>query len=220
MVPATTGCTSPGSSTSVGGAAVHLMGNFVTAPACRELYRRPFTFVGHLHGGLAMATVLACAGSGAIWSLDRHLRPPDQMAHPSMREHGYSDELAAGSIAAGGIAGHPDFRRRPSWSSTADDRDQHRQAVRRRCRAGRRRHPALCPAVRWHHFGADLTGRPAWPSAPIRRANGSPPRCVTSGPWPRFRDRDGRHLRWCSPPPASTPRRLLFRAGAPRSPRR
>ena len=44
-----------------------LMGNFVTrAGMSQELYRAAFTFVGHLRGGLAMATVLACAGFGAI----------------------------------------------------------------------------------------------------------------------------------------------------------
>jgi len=32
----------------------------------QELYRAGHTFVGHLRGGLAMATVLACAGFGAI----------------------------------------------------------------------------------------------------------------------------------------------------------
>src|SRR6188508_3554018 len=44
-----------------------LMGNFVTrAGMSKELYRAGHTFVGHLRGGLAMATVLACAGFGAI----------------------------------------------------------------------------------------------------------------------------------------------------------
>ena len=44
-----------------------LMGNFVTrAGMSKELYRAAHTFVGHLRGGLAMATVIACAGFGAI----------------------------------------------------------------------------------------------------------------------------------------------------------
>src|SRR6476619_2943509 len=44
-----------------------LMGNFVTrAGMSKELYRAGHTVVGHLRGGLAMATVLACAGFGAI----------------------------------------------------------------------------------------------------------------------------------------------------------
>src|SRR5919112_5456957 len=44
-----------------------LMGNFVTrAGMSQELFRAAYAFVGHLKGGLAMATVLACAGFGAI----------------------------------------------------------------------------------------------------------------------------------------------------------
>jgi TRAP-type C4-dicarboxylate transport system permease large subunit len=45
-----------------------LMGNFVTrAGMSKELYRAAYTFVGHLRGGLAMATVLACAGFDPVW---------------------------------------------------------------------------------------------------------------------------------------------------------
>ena len=44
-----------------------LMGNFVTkAGMARELFRATHSFVGHLRGGLAMATIMACAGFGAI----------------------------------------------------------------------------------------------------------------------------------------------------------
>jgi C4-dicarboxylate transporter, DctM subunit len=44
-----------------------LMGNFVTrAGMSQELFRAAFAFVGHLRGGLAMATICACAGFGAI----------------------------------------------------------------------------------------------------------------------------------------------------------
>jgi tripartite ATP-independent transporter DctM subunit len=84
-----------------------LMGNFVTrAGMSRELYRAAFTFVGHLRGGLAMATVLACAGFGAICgSSIATAATMTKVAYPSMREHGYSDALAAGSIAAGGTLG-------------------------------------------------------------------------------------------------------------------
>ena len=44
-----------------------LMGNFVTrAGMSQELFRAANAFIGHLRGGLAMATVIACAGFGAI----------------------------------------------------------------------------------------------------------------------------------------------------------
>jgi C4-dicarboxylate transporter, DctM subunit len=84
-----------------------LMGNFVTrAGMSKELYRAAYTFVGHLRGGLAMATVIACGGFGAICgSSIATAATMTKVAYPSMRDHGYSDELAAGSIAAGGTLG-------------------------------------------------------------------------------------------------------------------
>ena len=84
-----------------------LMGNFVTkAGMSKELYRAAYTFVGHLRGGLAMATVLACGGFGAICgSSIATSATMAQVAYPAMHEHGYGDDLAAGSIAAGGTLG-------------------------------------------------------------------------------------------------------------------
>jgi len=44
-----------------------LMGNFTTrAGMSKELFRAAYAFIGHLRGGLAMATICACAGFGAI----------------------------------------------------------------------------------------------------------------------------------------------------------
>jgi C4-dicarboxylate transporter DctM subunit len=84
-----------------------LMGNFVTrAGMSKELYRAAYTFVGHLRGGLAMATVLACAGFGAICgSSIATAATMTKVAYPSMHGHRYTDELAVGSIAAGGTLG-------------------------------------------------------------------------------------------------------------------
>ncbi len=84
-----------------------LMGNFVTrAGMSKELYRAAYTFVGHLRGGLAMATVLACGGFGAICgSSIATSATMTKVAYPSMRAHHYADYLAAGSIAAGGTLG-------------------------------------------------------------------------------------------------------------------
>ncbi|MGZ5250939.1 MAG: TRAP transporter large permease [Caldimonas sp.] len=84
-----------------------LMGNFVTrAGMSKELYRAAYTFVGHMRGGLAMATVLACAGFGAICgSSIATAATMTKVAYPSMRDHRYSDELAVGTIAAGGTLG-------------------------------------------------------------------------------------------------------------------
>jgi C4-dicarboxylate transporter DctM subunit len=84
-----------------------LMGNFVTrAGMSKELYRAGHTVVGHLRGGLAMATVLACGGFGAICgSSIATAATMTKVAYPSMSDHRYSDELAVGTIAAGGTLG-------------------------------------------------------------------------------------------------------------------
>ena len=84
-----------------------LMGNLVTrAGMSNELYRLAYTLIGHLRGGLAMATVLACAGFGAICgSSIATAAAMTKVAYPSMKINGYSDELSAGTIAAGGTLG-------------------------------------------------------------------------------------------------------------------
>ena len=84
-----------------------LMGNFVArAGLAQELFRAAYAFVGHLRGGLAHATVLACAGFGAICgSSIATAATMSKVAYPSMRDCGYSDELRSASIAAGGTLG-------------------------------------------------------------------------------------------------------------------
>jgi tripartite ATP-independent transporter DctM subunit len=84
-----------------------LMGNFVTrAGMSKELYRAAYAFVGHFRGGLAMATVIACGGFGAICgSSIATAATMTPVAYPSMRDHGYSDALSAGAITAGGTLG-------------------------------------------------------------------------------------------------------------------
>ena len=84
-----------------------LMGNLVTrAGLSQELYRASYSFLGHLRGGLSMATVVACGGFSAICGSS--LATAATMAKvsmPPMRKYGYSDSLAAASIAAGGTLG-------------------------------------------------------------------------------------------------------------------
>jgi tripartite ATP-independent transporter DctM subunit len=84
-----------------------LMGNFVTrAGMSQELFRAAYAFVGHLRGGLAMATICACAGFGAICgSSIATAATMAKVAYPSMRELGYSDKLSTGAIASGGTLG-------------------------------------------------------------------------------------------------------------------
>ncbi|MFN7644540.1 MAG: TRAP transporter large permease [Burkholderiales bacterium] len=84
-----------------------LMGNFVTrAGMSRELYAAAYSFIGHKRGGLAMSTVMACAGFGAICgSSIATTATMARVSMPEMRRFGYRDSFAAGSIAAGGTLG-------------------------------------------------------------------------------------------------------------------
>jgi len=84
-----------------------LMGSFTTrAGMSQELFRAAYAFIGHLRGGLAMATVLACAGFGAICgSSIATAATMAKVAYPSMKRFGYSDALSTGSIADGGTLG-------------------------------------------------------------------------------------------------------------------
>ena len=84
-----------------------LMGNFVTrAGLSHELYRAAYTCIGHLRGGLAMSTIVGCAGFGAICGSSIATAATfAKVSYPSMRRFGYSDALATGAIAAGGTLG-------------------------------------------------------------------------------------------------------------------
>ena len=84
-----------------------LMGNFVTrAGLSHELYRAAYALIGHLRGGLAMSTIVGCAGFGAICGSSIATAATfAKVSYPSMRRFGYSDALAAGAIAAGGTLG-------------------------------------------------------------------------------------------------------------------
>ncbi len=84
-----------------------LMGNFVTrAGMSQDLFRTAYAFVGHLRGGLAMATIVGCAGFGAICGSSIATAATfARVAYPEMKKFGYADYLATGSIAAGGTLG-------------------------------------------------------------------------------------------------------------------
>jgi C4-dicarboxylate transporter, DctM subunit len=84
-----------------------LMGNFVVrARMSEELYHAAYTFLGHRRGGLAMSTIVACAGFGAICGSSIATAATfAKVSYPPMRKYGYKDVLAAGSIAAGGTLG-------------------------------------------------------------------------------------------------------------------
>lgn len=84
-----------------------LMGSLAhTGGLSGELYRLAYAFVGHRRGGLAMATIGACAGFGAVCgSSVATAATMANVALPEMISRKYSKELAAGTIAAGGTLG-------------------------------------------------------------------------------------------------------------------
>ncbi|QUJ78418.1 TRAP transporter large permease [Sulfitobacter albidus] len=84
-----------------------LMGLFVNKGGIsRELYAASNAFLGHLRGGLAIATIVACGGFAAIsGSSLATAATMSKVAMPEMRRYGYSDSLATAAIASGGTLG-------------------------------------------------------------------------------------------------------------------
>lgn len=68
----------------------------------RDLYTAGANWLSHIKGGLAVATVFACGIFGAMSGASvAAASVMSSIAMPEMRRHGYSDELAAGSIGIG-----------------------------------------------------------------------------------------------------------------------
>jgi C4-dicarboxylate transporter, DctM subunit len=84
-----------------------LMGNFATQGGIsRALFEFAAAVMARFKGGLAMASVMACAAFGAICgSSVATAATITQVALPEMRKHGYSGRLATGTLAAGGTLG-------------------------------------------------------------------------------------------------------------------
>src|SRR5882724_11810684 len=84
-----------------------LMGAFVTnSGMSRELFRAANGFVGHLRGGLGIATVVACGGFAAICGSSVATAATfAAVAYPEMRRFGYPPSFSTGVIAAGGTLG-------------------------------------------------------------------------------------------------------------------
>ncbi|RPH98832.1 MAG: TRAP transporter large permease [Calditrichaeota bacterium] len=72
----------------------------------RKLFNAAYHWLGPLPGGLAMATVGACAGFGAICgSGPATAATMASVALPEMKRFHYSNELSTGTVAAGGGLG-------------------------------------------------------------------------------------------------------------------
>lgn len=71
-----------------------------------DLFLAAQTLVGRFRGGLAIATIAASAGFGAICGSSlATVATIGRVALPEMRRAGYDDRLAAASVAAGGTLG-------------------------------------------------------------------------------------------------------------------
>lgn len=71
-----------------------------------KLYNAAYKCFGRLKGGLAIATVVACALFGAICgSSNASAAAMGKVALPEMKKYNYSDSLATGSVAAAGCLG-------------------------------------------------------------------------------------------------------------------
>jgi C4-dicarboxylate transporter, DctM subunit len=83
------------------------MGAFVSnSGMSRELFRAANSFLGHLRGGLGIATIAACGGFAAIsGSSVATAATFSAVAYPEMRRFGYPQSFATGVIAAGGTLG-------------------------------------------------------------------------------------------------------------------
>jgi C4-dicarboxylate transporter, DctM subunit len=84
-----------------------LMGQFATQGGLsRALFQAAAAFVGHIRGGLAMASVLAAGAFGAVCGSSVATSATiTQVAYPEMKAHGYHGRLSTATLAAGGTLG-------------------------------------------------------------------------------------------------------------------
>ena len=84
-----------------------LMGQFATQGGLsRALFRAAAALVGHIRGGLGMASLLAAGAFGAVCgSAVATTATITQVAYPQMKAHGYAGRLSTATLATGGTLG-------------------------------------------------------------------------------------------------------------------
>jgi tripartite ATP-independent transporter DctM subunit len=71
-----------------------------------RLYETAYSIFGHIRGGLAISTIFACAGFGAICgSCTATSATMGKFAYPAMRKYHYNDIISTGCIASSGTLG-------------------------------------------------------------------------------------------------------------------
>lgn len=84
-----------------------LMGQFAfLSGLSSDIYKTVYVWMGHFRGGMAMATIVACAGFAAICGSSLATGATMAMvAIPEMEKYRYDARLSTGCIAAGGTLG-------------------------------------------------------------------------------------------------------------------
>ncbi|MCZ4290985.1 TRAP transporter large permease [Hoeflea alexandrii] len=84
-----------------------LMGHLVSqAGLSQKLFEAANAWVGHVKGGLAVASVMACGGFSAVCGSSMATAATmGRVVIPTMRSYGYDAGIAAGAVAAGGTLG-------------------------------------------------------------------------------------------------------------------
>ncbi|MFK7889947.1 MAG: TRAP transporter large permease, partial [Granulosicoccus sp.] len=84
-----------------------LMGNLATrAELSGDLFRAANAWLGRFRGGVAMATIAACAGFGSVCGSSLATASTmGKVALPELARYRYSGSLSTGTVAAGGVLG-------------------------------------------------------------------------------------------------------------------
>ncbi len=84
-----------------------LMGQFATQGGLsRRLFHAAAAWVGHVRGGLGMASILSAGAFGAVCGSSVATSATiTQVAYPEMKRHGYAGRLSTATLAAGGTLG-------------------------------------------------------------------------------------------------------------------
>lgn len=78
----------------------------IQASISQDIYKAVYTWIGHLRGGLAMATILACSGFAAVCGSSLATGATmGKVAIPEMDKYVYDQRLSTGCVAAGGTLG-------------------------------------------------------------------------------------------------------------------
>ena len=72
----------------------------------QKLYKAAYHWVGHIRGGIAMATVMACSAFAAICGSNAATAATmTTVALPEMKKYGYHPQLSTGAVACGSTLG-------------------------------------------------------------------------------------------------------------------